>query len=44
MRCLLWEGSEEGEKDHLLRWEMEKGGLGVNLIGRNDRQVALEVS
>lgn len=41
MRCLLWEGSEEGEKDHLLRWEtvarsMEKGGLGVNLIGRNE--------
>jgi hypothetical protein len=41
MRNFLWEGLEEGRKDHLIRWELvarsiEKGGLGVgNLVERN---------
>ena len=41
MRNFLWEGSEEGEKDHLIRWELvarskDKGGLGLgNLVERN---------
>ncbi|CAB4278922.1 unnamed protein product [Prunus armeniaca] len=42
MRNFLWEGVEEGRKDHLVNWEVvslpkENGGLGIgNLRKRNE--------
>jgi hypothetical protein len=41
MRIFLWDGLEDGEKDHLIRWELvarskDKAGLGLgNLVERN---------